>query len=54
MRVVAIEWQWRVFGPYAGIINTGLVEIDWKAGASPMIYLRTIRLDGAIAFERKA
>jgi alkaline phosphatase D len=42
----------RVSGPYVGI-NTGLVEIDWETGASPLIHLKTIRLDGAIAFERK-
>jgi len=32
-------------------LNIGLVEINWEAGESPSIYLKTIRLDGSIALQ---
>ena len=40
----------RVAGPYVDL-NIGLVEINWEAGESPSIYLKTIRLDGSIALQ---
>lgn len=40
----------RIAGPYVDL-NTGLVEINWVAGDSPLIHLKTIRLDGSIAFQ---
>jgi alkaline phosphatase D len=41
----------RIAGPYVDL-NTGLVEIDWEAGGSPMIHLKAIKLDGSVAFQK--
>jgi alkaline phosphatase D len=42
----------RVAGPYIDL-NFGLVEIDWEAQPVPQIILKTVRLDGTVAFVYK-
>ncbi len=42
--------RYRIAGPFVDL-NFGLVEIDWETGPSPQITMRSVGVEGTVAFE---